>query len=320
LLSGHPYQPSWQSDLHHSMNELDKDRINNHSNERFANETGITRTLNPKSTIDLPLVRRWLEIRDDVVERDVTERPARQQDYEQHLRTAIQLLSGVRFAVALDTRVDIEKLGLQHWELRRDEASVEMGKPYRAKLVHVGGDEPAVAVDELFEPEKLKEWAIDCAEFVQIAHVYARRHTLGAKEYNTSVKGSGEPLTIRTQFSTGVEGVVYQRDHAGAPMIGGRPGATPTVASRSVDELLDDAPIGSRVVWRNLPGYGTSWYHENGIKLGQDEFAAHPFGIVSRDDVEMELAKKFYEGTGEPPRSYIEENIFIRTIEFLDAP
>jgi hypothetical protein len=96
----------------------------------------------------------------------------------------------------------------------------------------------------------------------------------------------------------------------------------------SADELLAAAPVGSRIVWRNLavdPDDPTEadLFNENAVKLGPDEFAAHGLGekhVMTRAELELELARATWDLGGDPDRTEIETNIFIRSIQHIVIP
>jgi hypothetical protein len=180
---------------------------------------------------------------------------------------------------------------------------------------------PSVAIDELFA--KLDDWAFDCAEFVQVAHLYARRHTLGELFDDPRLfEESGGTLTVvlRPQGSTGMlQGVMFKRETRDEPMTR-IPGNVEE--ERDVDTLLAAAPVGSRVVWRNqLAPPDTYRFNENALKLGPDEFAAHGLDakkkIYTRAELELGLAQ-----AEEPDAddAYVQENVFIVGIEHLVTP
>jgi hypothetical protein len=66
-----PYEPGAEAILYEVMGKTDKtafDEVNDEVNRRFAEETAITGALNWKDAGDRPFARRWLMIRDQVME------------------------------------------------------------------------------------------------------------------------------------------------------------------------------------------------------------------------------------------------------------
>jgi hypothetical protein len=88
-----------------------------------------------------------------------------------------------------------------------------------------------------------------------------------------------------------------------------------TPVDYSADQLVKLAPMGSRVAWTNLKG-ATPFRNENALKLGPDEFAGHPYGILSRAELEMKLAQEAYKGAD---ADYVKRNIFISGVELYDS-
>ena len=162
---------------------------------------------------------------------------------------------------------------------------------------------PAKALDSLFRHQE--RWKVDCAQFVQVLEWYALRHTVGATKFNNQV---GARLVLRTRRSSGLTThQLFSRSNPDDPMTFG---PDHEEDPRSVDEILQAAPIGSRVRWtsqllldhlppleqreeisegRNVPEY-VAFQNENTVKMGRDEFAAHPLGSsVKREEIEDKL-------------------------------
>jgi hypothetical protein len=63
-------------------------------------------------------------------------------------------------------------------------------------------------------------------------------------------------------------------------------------------ELLDAAPIGAQVIFTNAAaptesGTPRGWWsfgNENTLKVGDNQYAAHPMGTLSREEIECRLA------------------------------
>jgi Domain of unknown function (DUF4157)/Protein-glutamine gamma-glutamyltransferase len=316
MLSGILYYPGWESDSFRAMGAAERDEVIQKTDDLFIIETGISRKL----TMDLedkPLVRRWLELRDAVIS-DASKKVVRQAEqdaaYNEYLREAVEKLKGVSFGSA--TEVGGGSYDLANWESEEDSKYAGRGK-----LVLKPGVEPSIGVRELFDD--LSNWAFDCAEFVQVSHLYARWKTMGDDTFN---RFSGGKLEIRMHYSTGVyRALGYQRSAAGDKMTRIEPGGK-FIDATPVDELLDEAPIGSRITWRNiLANPSSDFYNENTLKLGDDQYGAHGFSgssnVFSRAELEKELSATTYSGPDpEPPQSYIEANVFIRSIEHYQKP
>lgn len=155
---------------------------------------------------------------------------------------------------------------------------------------------PALAVVKIFE--RPGRWQFDCSEFAQVISYYAWLKLVGAREFNKRVRESamqtleirpfqGSPFTLRDHY--------FWRDTRKDWMKLLPNGRGPAVDLRlTVREIVDAAPIGSRVLFRSDKGSG-AFRNENTIKVRQNRFAAHGYEgtrIVYRED---EVIKKLYE-------------------------
>lgn len=225
--------------------------------------------------------------------------------YEQKLKEAVALLNGVRFGRADSD----ERFDANFWYKNADNV-------YGLKLVLKAGKRPSDAIDALFA--HLDIWSVDCAEFIQVAEWYAMRHAYGAEEFNRRVQGLS--FDLRPHESTGIgQKEMYSR---GNPTDMMTRSSDRKPESKTIDQLVADAPFGSRVMWTNLKAPTSSAFrNENCIKLGDDRFAAHGFGgsrnTFSRIEIELLLAR------AEDPAadsSYVAANIFIAQIEHYETP
>ncbi len=223
--------------------------------------------------------------------------------YLRKLNQAVALLRSVRFGRADAT----EKFDTDFWEKHSD-------PEYGLKLVLKPGKLPSNAIDAMFA--NLSEWKVDCAEFVQIAEWFALRHAYGADDFNSRVAGLS--FDLRPHGSTGIKSKeMYFRDGPGDVMTRS---SDHKPEPKSVDELVADAPIGSRVTWTFLKTAG-DFHHENTIKLGPDLFAAHGFrrkgNTFTRKQLEKTLAQV---ANRHPDEAYIAANVFIQQIELYETP
>jgi hypothetical protein len=165
-----------------------------------------------------------------------------------------------------------------------------------AKLFQIRG-KPSEAIDEMFD--NLHLWTFDCAEYLQVAQWYAQRHTMGAEAFDKKMTGLGG-LTLRPHGSTGImTKEAYIRKGPYAPFYRENNVTMQTEPSdKMAYQLLDEAPVGTRITWTNTaaptgsdPSRG--WWpfgNENAIKMGNDQYAAHPFGTLSQADIECRIA------------------------------
>ena len=127
----------------------------------------------------------------------------------------------------------------EYWD---SDVKLQEGRPV-CGIKLLSGKSPAEAIDVMFGHQD--RWQIACAEFVQIVHLYALRHTLGAKRFDQRVGAGGFRLEVQRRQSTGVDTVVtWQRTNPSGPLVRSDTGQGDP---RSVDAILAAAPIGSRV-------------------------------------------------------------------------
>lgn len=140
-------------------------------------------------------------------------------------------------------------------------------------------------------------------------------------------------MLLRVQFSPGLgrrigyerdlPGELFRRHPAELKTKYGEP--KPATDPRSTEEILASLPLGSRVTWTNLVAKESSYFrNENTIKLGQDLFAAHGFGVgkdnrFTRKKLEENLAMQTTLGATPSP-DYLSKNIFISSMEVFETP
>jgi hypothetical protein len=238
-------------------------------------------------------------------------------DYERYLREGLAKLDAVGFGRAEGVACGLpdtqDAYDAEYWTEAVAEHDHGDGG---AMLVLKPGRKPSDAIDALFD--HLDRWALDCAQFVQVAELYARRHTQDTEAFDATEKGTS--FKLRPFESTGL-GIanLFHRDGPDQLMIDQR-----AKGSRPLDteEVLRLAPVGSRVAWQNLDAPASSAFrNENTVKLGADEFAAHGFGApyrFTRREVEAKLAEA---ALGEPaPDAYIARYVFIVEIQLFKGP
>jgi hypothetical protein len=211
-----------------------------------------------------------------------------------------------------------EKKSFDYWYDQRYWEPAVDAELHSCKLVLRGDkkDEPAKAIDELFDHQE--RWHVACAEFIQITHLYALRHTLGDEGFRQRVQTGGNKLELRRRGSTGVK---TRALYSAMSPVGIMFPATGFFEPRSVEQLLADAPIGSRVRWTNndSKALGRAYQNENTVKLGPDKYLAYPLSTsgLSRNEVESRVAR---ETNPKADDAYIRKNIFISEIEYFSAP
>jgi hypothetical protein len=245
--------------------------------------------------------------------------------YQECLEKAIDKLKGVGFGRS----TGMEKYDKEFWEKKGYEVEPGSWFPWKSakldyKLVLKPGKKPSDAIDALFS--KRNEWSIDCAEFVQIAHMYAQRWTL---RDDFDRKLSEVKIELKPHGSTTMSQphARFVRDEPNVNMRNQLANDMEVERERDVEDLLFTAPIGSRIAWTNLAAKpNSSFRHHNAIKLGRNLYAQH--GIkkengdnrLTRQEIEEHLAKDAL-GSGwkdkneKQRQSYIEQKIFISQLE-----
>lgn len=167
---------------------------------------------------------------------------------------------------------------------------------------------------------RLGQWSFDCAQFVQVAELYALRHALGAKEFDR--RAARKHFDIRVQWSSGVVSkTIWARERPNGPMTRGE---SHQPERRTIAQLLARTPFGSRVACTNLAAPEDSVFrNENAVKMGDDQYAALGFlkgrTRFSQVDIEFMLAR-LTDRKRANDADYRKANIFVSRIEQYDTP
>lgn len=78
LLAGRVYQPDYESAIFQTYTTTKADEVSDEVNRRFTAAVGISRALDWSSSLDKPLARYWLRLRDDVVREEIESEEERQ--------------------------------------------------------------------------------------------------------------------------------------------------------------------------------------------------------------------------------------------------
>lgn len=228
-------------------------------------------------------------------------------EYEKRLREAADKLRDANFGLCYSSTTTYDT---NYWTVEPDPQF-----PANKMLSLKSGKLPSDAIDAMFAD--LKNWSVDCAQFVQVAEWYALRHAYGAAEFN---KRAGSSFKLRIHLSSGIPyKEVYLRENASQKM---RRLTDGKEEPRGPEDILKDAPVGSRIMWTNKKAPTSSAFHnENTIKLGPDSFAAHGFGkatnIFTRAEIELNLARA---ENSAADAAYIAANVFLAEIDYYNSP
>jgi hypothetical protein len=181
-------------------------------------------------------------------------------------------------------------------------------------------------------------WKFDCFEAVQVLHLYATWRSMTREEFDKRFKR----LEIGKESITNLEWKKpYLADNPKQkPYVEGPPDPTPgpggvmdfhpkkLPANKSWKQILDEAPVGSQVVFSNQDATAKcardnnlpfcAFMNENATKLGPDSYFAHPFGVTDRADIEQRMARAVLGDDAPLPQvqQYIRKNIYISGIRY----
>jgi hypothetical protein len=207
--------------------------------------------------------------------------------YEEKLHEAVRKLSSVNFGRAeWDPEFITQNPGKplsnrEKWYDPEFWTIDDQAKALRLKP----GKRPSDAIDAIFS--NLEKWSLDCMQFEQVAQLYAQRWALlpepdrfNEKVSPTAAGAFVKPNFLRQHGSFGMRSKeIYERERGDTPLVR----RSDKMPMTNVDELLDNAPVGSRIVWTNEAAEMKDVFrNENTIKLGKDKFAAH--GFQSKSD------------------------------------
>jgi hypothetical protein len=241
--------------------------------------------------------------------------------YERKLKDVIPMLSHLQFRGTGPPKFDPD-----FWYLDKD---LETGK---TALVLKRNAEPAPAIKALIE--KPGKWAVDCAMWVQIAELYALGSAVGFERFNKLATPWRRQLEFVLRFhgSTGVRRQFqWTRNSASGPVERKDERGRSQPEKRKMEDIVDKAPVGSRVAWtaKLIPHSERS--HENAIKTGRDQYAAHGFEpktLFTRKEMEDELFKLTKKEVSRP-RQYLTEvpsdsdiknSVFLSEVEEFQVP
>jgi hypothetical protein len=196
-------------------------------------------------------------------------------------------------------------------------------------------------------------WECDCFGYVVLNRVYAYYMTLTKKQFNNKFS---KIAFIETNFGPGPDVLsISSRSHMwqdfergfetktrnGTPFVREEdtlvlnPADNSSeqynftyVTGKKMDDLVDEAPIGSHVRWTNtdaivkcrIPQNRSmafcAYQAENTTKLDRNVYSAHPFGITSKEVIENNMAEAVFRDlkmkvSEQEKRKYIEKNIYI---------
>ncbi|MGH2968802.1 MAG: DUF4157 domain-containing protein, partial [Solirubrobacteraceae bacterium] len=243
--------------------------------------------------------------------------------YEYFLEDGATRLASAQFGTPLSPDFEHDQFDKSYWQWEGDERC--------SRVLQVkAGNTSSEAVRALFA--NLGKWRVDCDHLIQLSHFWAQLNTFGDEAFNRQAPR----IVLRPRESTGVKTRAhYGRNNpteAWHLVEDVKPGEVwlrlkSDLVGKDTDQLVGEAPVGSRVRWTNLKAQTSDAFrHENSLKLAGDRFAAAGFtksflegggNVFTRSELEERLAKNAHPSAD---RSYISENVFIDEIEHFDTP
>jgi hypothetical protein len=243
------------------------------------------------------------------------------EEYAKKLRHAVDRLRAVGFGRAEVTATapggfSQERYDLNFWEVKP--WTLPGGQMDRKLVLRQGKSAHDAMMQLIADPGS---WSLDCAQFEQVAQLYAFASVLGKDAFDSRQRSlGGAEIALKPYGSTGVVTEVYYyrysptQNFTRSTDLQGEP--------RNGEQLLADAPIGSRITWTNSKAAPSSdWQHENALKMGNGLYAAHGFtrgnNTFTRDEIERKLANCTNPTADD---AYIRQAIFVSRIEVYKKP
>jgi hypothetical protein len=187
-------------------------------------------------------------------------------------------------------------------------------------LVPAVGKRPSAAVQAIFDsPWK---WSFDCSQFVQVVTYYAWLKVLGAKRFDERVKECGGGISIipfeGAEFTRPVRKYRRdQRDHWMREIMDSGPQQRLTVR-----EIVDGAPVGSRVMFRNShpDAEGTAFRNENAVKVADRKYLAYPNSEVLTEDEVIEYVYQEMPHKDSASLAEAKRYVWIKEVDYFIDP
>jgi len=192
----------------------------------------------------------------------------------------------VGFAHSAREKVKGRKYNSQYWRYSKSKETFTLKS----------GVKPSVAIKSIYEQRG--EWDLDCAEHTSVSRLFTLLTVIGANEFDKAF--IDKTLYIDSLSATGLETSLYlERENKDEPFVFKTAGDK-EIAKSSIfpkcpedeDKLLAKVPIGSRVMWTNDdPNSADSDFeNENALKVGPNLYSAHPFGILSAQELRKQMS------------------------------
>jgi hypothetical protein len=177
----------------------------------------------------------------------------------------------------------------------------------------------AVAVYKIFEHPRM--WTFDCSQFLQVVTFYAWLRLLGPVVFERRVRTCHFGRLEIKPFQGSVFAVprrAYRRKKRWDWMTDA---ITREKSMLTVRELVDSAPVGSRVMFRNDDrAEGTAWHNENTIKVGHRVYIAHGFHPVRKifgEEAVITLLYRQLEGEEDATYEEARDYVWVKEIDYF---
>jgi len=172
------------------------------------------------------------------------------------------------------------------------------------------------AISNIFNVSNLSFWALDCARFTDLLHIYANMMCQGQKRFDRNFNSSPFIFSPHDSSAAIVRKDVYRLSKSNSTYYIGY-GTRIKVYEITEENLLSNSPIGNTIIFSNDDAPKTSaWRNENAIKIADDNFIAHGFGsanIYTSAALKENLAKSNVPSlSGDALEEYVKNNIYLK--------
>jgi hypothetical protein len=195
------------------------------------------------------------------------------------------------------------------------------------------GKRPSEAINALFDRSEV--WALDCIDYLVAARLFAECRAFGADAFDAKYMQLGDTLSrepmrmdqhstpgLRTDRLWESEGKGKEFEEGSQPDDGDDEPAKPTGTVISTvqeeDAFLATLPAGTRVMWTNARADADDdWANENTLKIGDDQFIAHPHGVLTAAQLRSSMATDEVDGRNpDAVAAHVAANVYISEVEW----
>lgn len=205
--------------------------------------------------------------------------------FEESIRAGAEKLNAVGFANTEKEEQEGRKYDKRYWKYNHKKETFTLKE----------GKAPSSAIASPFLQSG--KWDLDCAEYTVFCRYYALLKTLGVPEFDKAFQDKA--IVIDSTEGTGLKSPLFlDRDSKEEAFViessvGGKyQSSLAPKTPQEEDRLLANVPIGWRVMWTDLKAHkDDDFKNENALKVGNDLYAAHPFGIMTAQALRESIAE-----------------------------